>query len=48
MSETDILHSLKLLRYSRLLSRLTDGGELVIRAGRRPFTPKKIPGTRFC
>jgi hypothetical protein len=29
-------------------NRLTDGGEVVSRTRRPPFTPRKIPGTHFC
>jgi hypothetical protein len=29
-------------------NRLTDGGEVVSPMRRRPFTPRKIPGTHFC
>jgi hypothetical protein len=29
-------------------NRLTDGGEVVSLTRRRPFTPRKIPGTHFC
>jgi hypothetical protein len=29
-------------------NRLTDGGEVVSLIRRSPFTPRKIPGTRFC
>jgi hypothetical protein len=29
-------------------NRLTDGGEVVSPTHRPPFTPRKIPGTRFC
>jgi hypothetical protein len=31
-----------------LVSRLTDGGEVVSLMRWPPFTPKKIPGTHFC